>query len=284
MITVKNLSFNYPGQDTPTIKNISFEVADREIFGFLGPSGAGKSTTQKIMTGVLKNYSGSVVLNQNEVHSFNNRFYEQIGVEFEFPNFYMKFTAQENLDLFGSFYQCEKYSTSELLKRVGLWDDRNLKVEAFSKGMRMRLNFIRAILHKPKLLFLDEPTSGLDPTNARMLKDFILELRDKGTTIFITTHNMADANELCDRIAFMVEGELPLINSPENLKLLHGKKSLKLKYRLNGESITHEFQLHDLGQNEEFIQLIKKYPIETIHTQEATLEDIFIKVTGKRLN
>lgn len=284
MITVKNLTFNYPGQDIPTIKDISFDVADEEIFGFLGPSGAGKSTTQKIMTGVLKNYAGSVILSQNEVRSFNNRFYEQIGVEFEFPNFYLKFTALENLELFGSFYSCEKYSTSELLKRVGLWNDRNLKVEAFSKGMRMRLNFIRAILHKPKLLFLDEPTSGLDPTNARMLKDFILELRDKGTTVFITTHNMADANELCDRIAFMVEGELPLIDTPENLKLLHGKKTLKLKYRLNGESITHEFPLHDLGQNEEFIELIKKHPVETIHTQEATLEDIFIKVTGKRLN
>jgi fluoroquinolone transport system ATP-binding protein len=223
MIRVKDLLYTYQGAATPTLKNISFEVNDQEIFGFLGPSGAGKSTTQKVMTGVLKSYHGSVMLRGQEVHNFNKSFYENIGVAFEFPNLYLKFTALENLNLFGSFYSCEKYDPEELLRRVGLWEDRNLPIEAFSKGMRMRINFIRAVLHKPKLLFLDEPTSGLDPTNSRLLKDFILELREKGTTIFLTTHNMFDADELCDRVAFMIDGQLPVIDSPEKLKLLHGR-------------------------------------------------------------
>jgi fluoroquinolone transport system ATP-binding protein len=177
----------------------------------------------------------------------------------------------------------DKFDNEELLKRVGLWEDRNLKVEAFSKGMRMRLNFIRSIMHKPKLLFLDEPTSGLDPTNSRLIKDVILELRNAGTTVFLTTHNMADADELCDRLAFMIEGQLPIIDTPENLKLRHGKKSVKVRYRENNHVETREFSLMDLGQNSEFIQLIGQTEIETIHTQEATLEDIFIKVTGKQL-
>ncbi|MCF8357605.1 MAG: ABC transporter ATP-binding protein [Prolixibacteraceae bacterium] len=283
MIAVKDLLFSYKGQNLPTLKNISFRIDDQEIFGFLGPSGAGKSTTQKVLTGVLKNYRGSVMLRGREVNNISRKFYENIGVAFEFPNLYLKFTALENLELFASFYQCEKYDAEELLQRVGLWEDRNLRVEAFSKGMRMRLNFIRSILHKPRLLFLDEPTAGLDPVNARMLKDFILELRDKGTTVFLTTHNMNDADELCDRLAFMIEGQLPIIDTPEKLKLQHGKKTVKVKYRLNGQPETKEFELKELGANNEFLSIINKAEIETIHTQEATLEDIFIQVTGKQL-
>ena len=283
MIAVKDLLFAYSGQQLPTLKNISFEVNDTEIFGFLGPSGAGKSTTQKVLTGVLKNYNGSVMLRGREVNNFNKAFYENIGVAFEFPNLYLKFTALENLNLFGSFYSCEKYDAEELLQRVGLWEDRNMLVEAYSKGMRMRLNFIRAILHKPKLLFLDEPTSGLDPTNSRMIKDFILELRRQGTTVFLTTHNMADADELCDRIAFMIDGQLPVIDSPEKLKLQHGKKSVKVRFRQNNHVETREFDLQNLGSNTEFIKTLNHSEVETIHTQEATLEDIFIKITGKQL-
>lgn len=283
MIEVKDLLFTYQGQALPTLKNISFEVDDKEIFGFLGPSGAGKSTTQKVLTGVLKNYMGSVMLRGVEVNNIGKKFYENIGVAFEFPNLYLKFTALENLKLFSSFYTCEKHDPEELLKKVGLWEDRNLAVEAFSKGMRMRLNFIRAILHKPKLLFLDEPTSGLDPVNSRIIKDIILGLRDAGTTVFLTTHNMADADELCNRIAFMIDGQLPIIESPRKLKLRHGKKSVMVRYRENNDERSAEFELEALGENKEFQRVINECPIETIHTQEATLEDIFIKVTGKHL-
>jgi fluoroquinolone transport system ATP-binding protein len=283
MIEVRDLLFTYHGQALPTLKNISFEVDDKEIFGFLGPSGAGKSTTQKVLTGVLKNYMGSVMLRGVEVNNIGKKFYENIGVAFEFPNLYLKFTALENLKLFSSFYTCEKHDPEELLKKVGLWEDRNLAVEAFSKGMRMRLNFIRAILHKPKLLFLDEPTSGLDPVNSRIIKDIILGLRDAGTTVFLTTHNMADADELCNRIAFMIDGQLPIIESPRKLKLQHGKKSVMVRYRENNDERSAEFELEALGENKEFQRVINECPIETIHTQEATLEDIFIKVTGKHL-
>lgn len=283
MIDVRNLSFTYEGQTEPTIRNITFQVNKAEIFGFLGPSGAGKSTTQKILTGVLKNYSGQVQMLGEEISNIKNHFYQQIGVAFEFPNFYLKFTALENLRLFASFYQGEKYPAEELLKRVGLWEDRNLRVEAFSKGMRMRLNFIRAIQHRPTILFLDEPTSGLDPKNARILKDFVRELSAGGTTIFLTTHNMNDANELCTHIAFMVDGQLAMIDQPQDLSLKYGRKLVKIKYRENGTLNEQEFPLKGLAREEDFLRIISDEQVETIHTQEASLEDIFIKVTGKKL-
>ena len=147
MISVKDLVFSYSAGWETVLKNISFDVEDAEIFGFLGPSGAGKSTTQKVLTGVLKDYSGSVMLMGSEIRTVGKSFYENIGVAFEFPNLYLKFTAMENLALFASFYRCEKYNADELMRRVGLWEDRDMPVEAYSKGMRMRLNFVRAVLH-----------------------------------------------------------------------------------------------------------------------------------------
>ncbi len=283
MIKVDNLSYSYPGSGHPVLLDLSFTISEGEIFGFLGPSGAGKSTTQNVLIGILKNYQGSVQVMGKEIRSISPRFYEQIGVSFEFPNLYLKFSAVENLKLFSSFYRCEKLDMEVLLQRLGLWEDRNMKVEAFSKGMRMRLNFARAILHQPKVLFLDEPTSGLDPGNAHIVKSFIQELRNKGTTIFLTTHNMSVADELCDRLAFMVDGHLSLIDSPHNLKLQYGKKSIVVQFGKNGMTQQKEFGLKKLGDNHEFIDLINSDNIETIHTQEASLEDIFMQITGKGL-
>ncbi|MCK5201348.1 MAG: ABC transporter ATP-binding protein, partial [Spirochaetales bacterium] len=160
MIHVENLEFTYPGNSDKTIKNISFSIAKGEIFGFLGPSGAGKSTTQKVLNGLLRNYRGSVRVNGIDLAEMDRSFYEKIGVAFEFPNLYLKLTALENLQLFASFFKSPTRNPEELLERVSLSDDRNTRVEAFSKGMKMRLNFIRALLNNPEILFLDEPTAG----------------------------------------------------------------------------------------------------------------------------
>jgi fluoroquinolone transport system ATP-binding protein len=149
--------------------------------------------------------------------------------------------------------------------------------------MRMRLNFVRALLNDPEILFLDEPTAGLDPHNARIMKDMILELRARGVTIFLTTHNMTDAEELCRRIAFMVEGTLPVIDSTESLKLAHGRKVVRVTYKEHGKQATNEFELQNLSGNPGFREVISHHEILTIHTLEASLEDIFIKVTGKQL-
>ena len=198
MIKAENLSFSYT--QVPFIRSISFEVDRGEIFGFLGPSGAGKSTLQKILTGILPGYSGSAVVSGKEVRNHGNRFYEQIGVDFEFPSFYEKMTARENLAFFGSLYRGPLLPIEKLLESVGLEKDGDKKVSAFSKGMKSRLNFVKAIRHNPDILFLDEPTSGLDPVSSNRMKTLIREQRSQGKAIILTTHNMEDATELCDRV------------------------------------------------------------------------------------
>lgn len=283
MIQVQNLSYTYPGSAKPVLKEISFDIRQGEIFGFLGPSGAGKSTTQKVLNGLLKGYSGTVQVNGTNMARMKRSFYEKIGVAFEFPNLYLKLTALENLQLFASFFKTGTRDPQELLDMVNLSGDRETRVEAFSKGMKMRLNFIRALLNRPEVLFLDEPTAGLDPGNARIMKDIILGLQQQGVTIFLTTHHMDDAGELCDRLAFMVEGKLPVIDSTQELRLQHGKKTVRVEYRENGKPKTEEFPIGQLASNLAFSDIMKNREILTIHTQEASLEDIFIKVTGQQL-
>ncbi len=181
MIRVENLTYSYPGTEKQVLNNISFQIKQGEIFGFLGPSGAGKSTTQKVLNGLLKGFGGRVHINGTDLSKMERSFYEKIGVAFEFPNLYLKLTALENLQLFASFFKSPTRDPEELLKMVHLEGDRDTRVEAFSKGMKMRLSFIRALLNRPELLFLDEPTAGLDPGNARIMKDIILDLQTAGS-------------------------------------------------------------------------------------------------------
>lgn len=283
MIRVENLSYTYPGTEKEVLKKISFEIKKGEIFGFLGPSGAGKSTTQKVLNGLLKGFSGSVFINGTDLSRMQRSFYEKIGVAFEFPNLYLKLTAMENLQLYASFFKSPTRDPEELLKIVQLDGDRDTRVEAFSKGMKMRLSFIRALLNRPELLFLDEPTAGLDPGNARIMKDIILDLQQQGVTVFLTTHHMDDAGELCNRLAFMVEGTLPVIDSTQELRLKHGKKTVRVEYMADGEIYSDEFPIDHLGSNPVFSEILQNRDILTLHTQEASLEDIFIKVTGQQL-
>ena len=282
MITVRNLSFTYPKGNSPAADQLNFEIKAGEIFGFLGPSGAGKSTVQKILVKLIKGFIGEVHILGRPLRSWNADYYNHIGVGFELPNHYLKLTARENLRLFASFYDKPISAPMKLLESVGLGKDADKQVSGFSKGMKMRLNFVRAIMHDPDVLFFDEPTSGLDPVNARMLKDHILDLKRRGKTIFLTTHNMHDARELCDRVAFIVDGKIRLVDSPEKLELAHSRRNLAVTY-INGQSQTRHFPLDNLGKNQEFLQLIDNYQLEAMHSEEASLEDIFIDVTGRRL-
>jgi fluoroquinolone transport system ATP-binding protein len=282
-INIKNLDFTYPKAEKKAINNVSFHIQKGEIFGFLGPNGAGKSTTQKVIIGLLKGYSGDVDLLGKNLTSWRSDLYEHIGVCFELPNHYQKLTAFENLELFSSFYRNKTVDPHELLQMVDLDKDANQRVGSFSKGMKTKLNFARALLNNPQMLFLDEPTTGLDPVSTRQIKNIILEKKKEGTSIFLTTHNMTDADELCDRVGFMVEGTLALIESPKDLKLKHGKKLVKVEYLSNGDLTREEFTLADLGSNSTFLNLLNSGRVQTIHTEEATLDDVFIKVTGRQL-
>ena len=282
MIEVKNLVYRYPKNEEQTVKDISFSIEKGEIFGFLGPSGAGKSTTQKILIKLLTNYSGDITILGNDHKKSDGSYFNRIGVCFELPNHYLKLTALENLRYFAGFYEQKPADFIQLLEKVGLAKDADVKVEKFSKGMKMRLNFIRSIMHNPDILFLDEPTSGMDPVNARKIKDIILEQKQFGKTIFITTHNMHDADELCDRVAFMVDGQLEIIDSPKNIRQMGGNRVVKVEYE-NGDIYSEEFEIEGLGENAKFLDVLKKNHIRSIHSKEATFEDIFIQITGKNL-
>lgn len=283
IIDVSSLKFTYPGQATETLKGLDFQIEEGESFGFLGPSGSGKSTTQKLLMGLLKGHQGRLQILGKEASEWGPEIYKKLGVGFELPNHFTKLTGLENLQLFASFYGEVKHEPMALLKRVGLEQDADKRVQNYSKGMAMRLNFVRAIMHDPDLLFLDEPTAGLDPANARLLKDIILELKDQGKTIFLTTHNMHDADELCDRVAFLNEGQIELMDSPHALKLAHGQKQVAIEYMQEGETQKASFELKGLYENETFMKLLQEDAILTMHSQEATLEDVFIKTTGRAL-
>lgn len=283
IINVEQLQYAYPGSTNTILHGLNFSIAQGEVFGFLGPSGAGKSTTQKILIGALTNYTGSVQVFGKEMRNTIPDYYESIGVAFEFPNFYSKFTALENLNIFRSLYAGDTEEPMLLLEQVGLEDAAHLKVSQLSKGMKMRLNFCRSLLHRPSILFLDEPTSGLDPVNAKHMKDLILEKKSAGTTIVITTHNMMAAEELCDRVAFIADGQIKLIDSPRELKLRYGQKKIRVDYLKQQEQLTEQFSMIGLADNPYFLNLLRNEQIETIHSLEATLEQIFIDITGRSL-
>jgi fluoroquinolone transport system ATP-binding protein len=283
MITVENLSFNYPKTVEPALRGLSFGISRGEIFGFLGPSGAGKSTTQKVLIGLLKDYQGRVSVLGKDLKDWRADYYERIGVSFEAPNHYLKLTALENLRYFAALYGDATQEPRGLIERVGLGADGDKPVSQFSKGMKNRLNVARALLHDPELLLLDEPTTGLDPVNARLIKELIEEQRSAGKTVFLTTHNMTVADELCDRVGFIVDGEVILIDTPRDLRLRYGRRVVRVEYQTAERMVTREFSLETLGDDAEFIALLRGREVQTIHTLEATLEDIFIEVTGRRL-
>ncbi len=281
---VQDVSFTYARTATPAISALNFRIERGEIFGFLGPSGAGKSTTQKILIGLLKGYQGNISILGRDLTGWGADYYERIGVSFELPNHFLKLTALENLSYFRALYRRATREPQALLEQVGLGDDAHTLVGQFSKGMQSRLNIARALLHSPDVLFLDEPTSGLDPVNARRIKDLIKAQQQAGTTIFLTTHNMAVAEELCDRVAFIVDGNIVLIDTPRNLKLQYGQAQVQVEYASNGQIARQTFPLEGLGNNTAFLNLLHTTSIQTIHSQEATLEDIFIRVTGRSLS
>ncbi len=283
MIDVRALTYTYPGTSSPAVRDLTFAVAPGEIFGFLGPSGSGKSTTQKVLIGLLREYEGTVTAFDRDLAGWGADYYERVGVSFELPNHYAKLTARENLAYFGSLYAGDTDDIDALLEAVGIEDAADQRVGAFSKGMKLRLNLARALLHRPALLFLDEPTAGLDPVTARRIKDLVRARQQDGATVFLTTHDMAVADDLCDRVAFIVDGEIRLIDAPRALKRQYGERAVRVETGDHDAPTRHDFPLDGLGDNTDFLAALRDGPIQTIHTLETTLEDVFVQVTGRAL-
>lgn len=283
LLEVRGLSYTYPGARQSTLHDLEFAVGEGEIFGFLGPNGAGKSTTQKILTGILTGYRGELRVFGQRLGALGRDYYNRVGVSFKFPNLYDRLTAEENLDFYRRFFDGPTEDPAELLGRFDLPVGERKTAGQYSKGMKMRLVLARSMINRPRLWFLDEPTAGQDPQHSVRIREMIRQQREQGTTVFLTTHNMTVADELCDRVAFIVEGRIAAIDSPRRLKLQHGRKVARVEYSVDGTVERRDFDLEDVAGKTAFLDLVRDHAIETIHTQEPSLEDVFLKVTGRSL-
>ena len=280
-IIVEGLEYHYG--KIKAVDNITFEVARQEILGFLGPNGAGKSTTVRILTGQLRPQTGKVTIFGMDIKQNLKRIQTRIGVSFEQPNLYEQMTALENLNLFASLFNVKDFDAKLLLKRVGLEGREKEKVASYSKGMKQRLMVARSLVNNPELLFLDEPTSGLDPASADSIRNLILEVREKGTTVFLTTHDMWEADKLCDRVAFLNQGKIIALDTPYNLKLKYGQRSLVIELARGNYLEKQTIPLDTPDTADLLRNIFNRGKVVTIHSQEATLEDIFLQITGRKL-
>ena len=274
-IRITNLTKTFQGKTA--LNQLNCVVRQGEIYGFLGPSGAGKTTTIKLLTGQLSPQSGELTVLGQPVVCGCGSLYSQIGVLTDTSGFYEKMTVRENLRLFARISQTSQTRVQQVLTQLGLADHQNKKAEKLSRGMKQRLMFARAILHQPKLLFLDEPTANLDPATSADVHALIREMNRQGTTIFLTTHNMEEAPELCDRVAFLNEGHLVEEGTPQALRLKYAEDSVELCYQ-DGTTLR-------VRKEPEAIREALKHEgrLLTIHSQEPDLKTIFLQLTGRDL-
>lgn len=281
-IIAENLYYSYG--DLIAVDHINFKVSRGEILGFLGPNGAGKTTTINMLTGQMKPKDGRAVLLGMDVTRNAKMIKEHIGVCFETTNLYEQMSAIENLNLFARLFGIKQFDAYPLLKQVGLEGREKSRVETYSKGMKQRLMVARSIVNQPDILFLDEPTAGLDPTSARTIHNIIIQERERGATVFLTTHDMMEADKLSDRVAFMNQGKIVALDTPLNLKRQYGKRALKAKIITHGGKLEdREISLDKEETPDSIKKLFSNENVVTVHSSEATLEDIFIKITGRGL-
>lgn len=282
-IKVEDITFSYG--DVEAVRGITFEVAPGEILGFLGPNGAGKSTTIKMLTGQLSPKSGRAQVLGVDVSADDPNIQAQIGVCFEEKNLYENMSARENLDFFARLYGIKKMDFDPFLRRVGLIDRADDRVGSYSKGMRQRLMMTRAMINSPDILFLDEPTDGLDPVSSQSVRNVIKAEAERGASVILTTHDMHEADQLSDRVAFINEGRIVALDTAENLKLEHGQRTVRIRARDGGSGVDERvIRLDEANAGDQIRDAVSVEGLMTIHTEEATLEDIFIKLTGRELS
>ncbi|GMR10869.1 MAG: ABC transporter ATP-binding protein [Anaerolineae bacterium] len=282
-IVADHLTYQYG--DLLAVDHIDFQVAEREIFAFLGPNGAGKSTTINMLTGQLKPKDGVATVLGMDVADDPNKVQAKIGVCFEISNLYEQLTANDNLILFARLFGVKDFDPEVLIGRVGLDGRGDELVETYSKGMKQRLMVARALVNRPEVIFLDEPTEGLDPQSSLAIRKVILEERERGATIFLTTHDMTEADKLSDRVAFIDKGQIAAIDTPHNLKQQYGKRLLRAEVSDgDGKLREREIELDQPQTAAEVERLFEQEQVITVHTEEATLEDIFIQITGRALD
>lgn len=273
MITVEKITKRFGNKIA--LNQIQFNVDKGEIFGFLGPSGAGKTTLINILTGQLKADEGTTQLLGKDTKDLTPEDLARIGLVGDSSGYYEKLSLEKNLIVYAKIYGLPNSRVDEVLEQVGLLESKKTIAEKLSTGMRQRMFLARALLNRPELLFLDEPTSGLDPMTSKKIHRLLEELKAAGTTIFLTTHDMVEATELCDRISLLNQGDLVEIGTPRDIIQKYNKeKRVKVTYIDHSEQVMAFEDLKDQDMTQ----------VELIHSMEPTLEDIFIQLTGEKLN
>ncbi|VED66538.1 MULTISPECIES: ABC transporter ATP-binding protein [Streptococcus] len=273
MVVAKNIVKTFGSKIA--LNSINFEIKEGEIFGFLGPSGSGKTTMINILTGQLLPDSGITQLLGKDSQDLHPTDLEKIGIVSDQSGFYEKLSLEKNLLLYAKLYGVNLNRVDELLDQVGLLASKKILAEQLSTGMKQRMLLARALINQPKILFLDEPTSGLDPTTSKSIHELLVHLKESGTTIFLTTHDMNEATLLCDHLALLNKGKLIEEGSPANIiQKYNTNKRIKVIYKNREERIFDFSELSTLATND----------IISIHSCEPTLEEIFIRLTGEKLN
>jgi ABC-2 type transport system ATP-binding protein len=277
-IEAENLTRTFAGHRA--VDGISFAVAEGEVFGLLGPNGAGKTTTIRLLTGQLRPTAGRAQVAGCDVDSERARLKPRIGVVFEQQNLYERMSGEENLRFSAQLYRVDRRRVTEVLAQVGLAEQAAKRVQRYSNGMKQRLLIARALLHQPQVLFLDEPTKGLDPTVAREIRTLVAGLADQGVTVFLTTHYMEEADQLCRRVAFLDQGRIVALDTPEKLKVACGRRTLRV---VLADGTVRELALDNPADGQQLNEWVTTGQIVTVHSAEATLEEVFIQLTGRRL-
>ena len=262
------------------VDGVSFAVAPGEIFGLLGHNGAGKTTTIRMLTGRARPSAGHARVAGFDPGTERDRVKPLINLVFEDQNLYERFGGRANLRIFADLYGAPPRRVNELIDLVGLADAADRKVKTYSSGMKQRLLIARALVNRPRALFLDEPTKGLDPASARDLRAIAARLAREGTTVFLTTHDMEEADELCHRVAFLSEGRVVALDSPRELKLRYGERTARVLLRSRQE---HSLRLDDPAAAARLAAWMADGEVLTLHSQEGTLEDVFVALAGRRL-
>ncbi|MDF2927319.1 MAG: multidrug transporter ATPase [Paenibacillaceae bacterium] len=282
MIEVKGVSKSF--NRFTAVDDVHFSVREGEIFGFLGPNGAGKTTTIRMMIGLLRPTAGDIWIDGLHVQRERKQVHQRIGVVLELPNLYDKWPVRENLSFFADLYGVTRKRVEETMESLQLTDKAVQKVNALSKGWKQRVLIARALLHNPRILFLDEPTSGLDPNTAQFVHHFLRELKARGVTIVITTHDMREADSLSDRVGIMHKGRLAALDSPQRLKERHGRDEVVVEYLLDGETRKVAMPLRDKETAGFVYEVMSQNMLVSVHSQEANLADVFARLTGSELS
>jgi ABC-2 type transport system ATP-binding protein len=278
MIAVEGLSKRYG--DVTAVDAISFTVRAGEVFSFLGHNGAGKTTTIRMLTGQARPSGGRATVAGCDVVSERDRFKPVINLVSEDQNLYERMSGRENLEFFAQLYQQPRRRADELLELVGLREAARRRVKTYSGGMKQRLLIARALVNRPRVLFLDEPTAGLDPVSARDVRQIVADLSDRGTTVFLTTHYMEEADQLSDRVAFLAHGRIVALDTPRELKLRYGQRTAVVLLR---SRLEQTIRLDDPDDAARLAAWMRAGDVLTVHSQEGTLEDVFVALAGRPL-